>query len=33
MALWDEVLPPTVDGARKNNANLTLAVDITLSEN
>jgi len=33
MALRDEVLPPTVNGARKNNADLTPTVDITLSMN
>jgi len=33
MALLDEVLPAGVNGARKNNANLTPTVDITSSKN
>ena len=33
MALLDEVLPAGVNGARKNNANLTPKADIILSNN
>jgi len=31
MALLDEILPAEINGARKNNGNLTAKVDITLA--